>query len=76
MICWHAAESLPTENSKSSAKVFSVQIQWAGRSVWYDRRSRTAEAGGSNPPRSTFQAAKRQKLFLIEFYSGLPEKVF
>ena len=30
----------------------------AGRSVWYDRRLRKAEAAGSNPARSTFASAR------------------
>jgi hypothetical protein len=30
----------------------------AGRSVWYDRRVRNAEAAGSNPARSTFAPAR------------------
>jgi integrase len=30
----------------------------AGRSVWYDRRVRNAEAAGSNPARSTFTPAR------------------
>jgi hypothetical protein len=32
-------------------------VEGAGRSVWYDRRLRKAEAGGSNPPRSTTTAS-------------------
>jgi integrase len=32
--------------------------KWAGRSVWYDRRVRNAEAAGSNPARSTFAPAR------------------
>jgi integrase len=32
--------------------------KWAGRSVWYDRRVRNAEAAGSNPARSTFTPAR------------------
>jgi hypothetical protein len=35
----------------SLASVFFQK--WAGRSVWYDRRVRNAEAAGSNPARST-----------------------
>jgi hypothetical protein len=31
--------------------------KWAGRSVWYDRRVRNAEAAGSNPARSTLTPA-------------------
>jgi hypothetical protein len=37
---------------------FILKQQWAGRSVWYDRRVRNAEAAGSNPARSTFTTAR------------------
>jgi len=34
-------------------KSFLNSKHWAGRSAWYDRRVRNAEAAGSNPARST-----------------------
>jgi hypothetical protein len=33
--------------------LFRTQLERAGRSVWYDRRLRKAEAAGSNPAQST-----------------------
>ncbi len=45
-----------TESSKCSCNRFFQK--WAGRSVWYDRRVRNAEAAGSNPARSTFAPAR------------------
>ncbi len=41
--------------SSLSLKACSLpkETSWAGRSVWYDRRLRKAEAAGSNPARST-----------------------
>jgi hypothetical protein len=41
----------------------SEQKTGAGRSVWYDRRVRNAEAAGSNPARST--SSLTPQLFLI-----------
>jgi integrase len=36
---------------------FTSKSKWAGRSVWYDRRVRNAEAAGSNPARSILAPA-------------------
>ena len=47
----------PQNESVSSKSLNPCSLQrengWAGRSVWYDRRLRKAEAAGSNPARST-----------------------
>jgi hypothetical protein len=37
----------------SCGSIQEVTAERAGRSVWYDRRLRKAEAAGSNPARST-----------------------
>jgi|WetSurMetagenome_2_1015567.scaffolds.fasta_scaffold149517_2 hypothetical protein len=39
-------------------RYFFFNILRAGRSAWYDRRVRNAEAAGSNPARSTFTLAR------------------
>ena len=45
-----------TESSKCAQhRIFAER---AGRSAWYDRRVRNAEAAGSNPARSTFAPAR------------------
>jgi post-segregation antitoxin (ccd killing protein) len=49
---------LETQNQTESSKYLLNRRSFpkesrAGRSVWYDRRVRNAEVGGSNPPRST-----------------------
>ena len=54
---------LETQNQTESSKYLLNRRSFpkesrAGRSVWYDRRVRNAEAGGSNPPRSTSAVLK------------------
>jgi hypothetical protein len=51
-------EYIPSQTETESSKYLLNRRSFpkesrAGRSVWYDRRLRKAEAGGSNPPRST-----------------------
>ena len=57
----------PQSNSESSnisyRRFFSERNDWAGGSVWHERRLRKAEVAGSNPARSTeFSLPKEHSL--------------
>ena len=59
---------LETQNQTESSKYLLNRLSFpkesrAGRSVWYDRRVRNAEAGGSNPPRSTTLRTGKSRVY-------------
>ena len=55
----------------SCGSIPEEQQKRAGRSVWYDRRVRNAEAAGSNPARSTTTVAPNTSTNRVLVFNNL-----